>query len=190
MSISFILFGLIFILFLFGVLKCKNFTISIINIFALLFVLLGYFFGTIESSFVSFNLFHILSGVLFIFIYFDKIVLKKLHIIVLLLVVDLIAVTISVNCLSVFSLSLFLVLSSILFLFFYDNCNLFVSSFIFFSYGYFLIDSIYQYSKMGFALMNFDAVFFTAVMLFGLCKLYSTLFSRRIGHSEYFCFEK
>ncbi|MBE5738480.1 MAG: hypothetical protein E7354_01990 [Clostridiales bacterium] len=184
MDISFVLYGLLLILFLFGVVRISNYCLNFIFGIALLFVVLGYFYGGVDTSFFAVNIFHLLSCFLFLITFFKKEDCRVLHWVLFFLFLEALFLCVDSELLLFYGSMLFFVLLSIIFLFFYFDCRRLLSVFILFSIFYLIIDGCFQYYELGYVFITFDSVFIGVFSMWAVSKIFAVVNSYRFEFDE------
>lgn len=175
MSITFILFGVILIFYLFGATESRlNFKdLSFIAIAIL--VGLGYFIGDIFVGSISLNVLHLFAFALMLFVLSCEGDLKQLHLIVLPIILVTIILAANKNLTLFYSGSLYFscVMYFILLpLLGTKNCTLLLCEF---SLIYLCVDSIFQFADLQKAFLNLDYIFLSLLSLYALEKIFDYL---------------
>lgn len=180
MSITFILFGIILILYLFGVLRSRTMTRSLCVMSLCGFVLLGYFFGDVHTQVLSINLCHLIAFLIMLFLCFSKGVFSKLHIVLLCVFLGVIALYFDNTYLLFYSGKLYFLLSSILLILLVDRRELFLSTLQVFTLFYLIVDGVFCYFELGTIFVDFDLVLLYTLFLYVLCNFFDYIKFRKV----------
>lgn len=172
MSITFILFGIILIFYLFGVLGGENKLYNLLSILASLFVLIGYFFGDVQTSHFTLNIPFLLALVLMLVLAFDVRVFRKFHAILFTTFLSALVLYFDTSNLLFYSGTLYFLTASFLLIIFLNDKKLFSSALTFYSLIYFVVDAIFCYAELGYVVLNFDFVLLVMLFLYALSSLF------------------
>lgn len=166
MSITFILFGIILIFYLFGVKGSRlNFTdFSFIAISVL--VVSGYFIGDIFIGSISLNVLHLFAFALMLFLLSGEANLKQVHLMILPIILEVLILNANKNCSLFYSWTLYF--SCVVYFVFLSllgikNCTSLLSKF---SLIYLCVDSIFQFVDLQQIYINLDCVLLSLLSLY------------------------
>lgn len=185
MSLSFILIGVLNILFVFGVISYSKKSTKILTVIALTFSMVGEFYGTVELSYFSFNIFYLISIFVFIFLNLRREDFSYFYIVLILSICTAFVLYLDLNFLSVFSFALYYMMVVIMFLFLYSQPRQLFVSILLFSIFYFLIDGYFQFVEMGFAIVDFSRIVIPVILLCGISCAY--FYSGGINIDRVYC---
>lgn len=180
MSITFILFGIILIFYLFGVLRSRTLTRSVFVMAICGFILLGYFGGDLHMQGLSINLFHLIAFLIMFVLFFSKAIFKNLHIVFLCVFLGVSALYFDNTYLLFYSGTIYFLLASFLLIMFANNRELFFSILLVFSFFYLIVDGIFCYFELGVVFIDFDFIFLTMLFLYVLCIVFDSIEFKKI----------
>ncbi len=175
MSITFVLFGVILIFYLFGVmgsrLNFKNLSFIAISIL----VVLGYFVGDIFIGSISLNILHLLAFALMLFMLSREGNIKHLHLIILPVILVTVFLASNKNFTLFYSGSLYF--SCVMYFIFLSllrikNCASLLSEF---SLIYLCIDGVFQFADLQQIYFNLDYIFLSLLSLYAFEKFFDYL---------------
>lgn len=180
MSLTFIIFGLILILFIFGVARASNLFELLLILLGSSFVLIGYFCGTKETSLMSINLFHLIAFILFSVLFFDKKLMANAHVVMLMLFASTMVLYFDSGYLLFYSGVLYFLMASILFIIYNTKISLLLSTLSLFTFAYLLIDGVFQYFELQYVFIDFDFIFLVLFFLYAFGKIFAYLDANKI----------
>ncbi len=171
MSLTFIIFGLVLIFYIFGVARASNFFRLALIIFSLIFVLVGYFVGTISTSIMTINLFHLSAFVLFSILFFDKKFFHFCYVPMLMLFVVTMILYFDRGYLLFYTGVLYFLTTAMIFIFYNSKSNTLMSLLSVFSACYLVIDGVFQYFELQYIFIDFDFIFLVLFFLYAISKI-------------------
>ena len=172
MGLSFILIGIFNILILFGVVSYRKKYVNVLSVFSFTLCMFGEFIGEVQTKYFSINVLYLLALFILLFLFFDKAIFSKLHLILLCAFVAAIVLFVDLNFLSVFTFGLYYMILSVLLLFFYVSPKMLFVAIGLFSIFYFLIDGYFQFLEMGYVVIGISRVVLPVIVCCGISYAY------------------
>lgn len=182
MSLSFIIYGLVLIFYIFGVAKASNLFHLMLILLSSMLVLLGYFVGTVYTSLLTINPFHLIAFILFAVLFWDKSVFRFCHIPMLMLFVVTVALYFDRGYLLFYSGVLYFLATAMVFVVYNSKTNTLMSLLGLFSFIYFIVDGVFQYYELQYVFIDFDFIFLVLFFLYAMSKIFDYL---KVPKSEF-----
>lgn len=186
MSATFILFGIILILSLFGVVRFGSRVSNCLLTLVSFLIVLGYFWGDIQTSFFSVNICFWGALILMLILFFDRASLRRMHIVFFLAFFSALVLKYDKSNLLFYSSTLYFLTSAFLFLAFLNQQKIFPSLLLIYTILYMSIDCVFCYFELGYVIIDFDKAFLTMLFLYALSRLFDfaqvkLTFKRSVG---------